>query len=340
MSQALSTPPPENSKNFQIPKYVKFGTRGTLGTLVFGSVLYILFRLKYFYFVICKFVQNDERFWKVLTSGGRFGCDIIVLFKRTERTVNMINFEAIKAKLPIRDVAAYYGMDVKRGGMVNCLFHSDNSPSMKLYDDHYYCFGCHTHGDVIDLTAKLFSLRPSEAANKLCADFHIDAVGSRPAEIKLPYEKTAKYRSDEQECYLALLQYLKLLEFWERKYAPCGSADDGVLSVGGSVLNAESSVGAKADRKQAMGEDSTLCSQNSELQTPRSSQPDMRFVEACTMKEYVSYLCDIFISGSDKERLAAVYDLLPHIPDLNAYTKRKVETETEFEGVRSVGSGV
>lgn len=243
--------------------------------------------------MICKFVQNDERFWKVLTSGGRFGCDIIVLFKRTERIGIMINFEAIKAKLPIRDVAAYYGMDVKRGGMVNCLFHSDNSPSMKLYDDHYYCFGCHTHGDVIDLTAKLFSLRPSEAANKLCADFHIDAVGSRPAEIKLPYEKTAKYRSDEQECYLALLQYLKLLEFWERKYAPCGS-----------------------------------------------SQPDMRFVEACTMKEYVSYLCDIFISGSDKERLAAVYDLLPHIPDLNAYTKRKVETETEFEGVRSVGSGV
>lgn len=34
---------------------------------------------------------------------------------------------------------------------INCLFHQEKTPSMKIYKDGYHCFGCGAHGDVIDL---------------------------------------------------------------------------------------------------------------------------------------------------------------------------------------------
>jgi hypothetical protein len=35
-------------------------------------------------------------------------------------------------------------------GMLSCPFHSDSVPSMKIYHDHYHCFGCGAHGNRID----------------------------------------------------------------------------------------------------------------------------------------------------------------------------------------------
>ena len=82
-------------------------------------------------------------------------------------------FEAVKANVSIPDAADFYGLRVSRSRMTCCLFHPDRHPSMKLYDDHFYCFGCHKHGDVITLTARLFDLSPFRAAEKLAADFSI-----------------------------------------------------------------------------------------------------------------------------------------------------------------------
>ena len=45
---------------------------------------------------------------------------------------------------------------------------------MKLYKDHYYCFGCGTHGDVIDLVGRLCGLTARQAAEKLIMDFGLD----------------------------------------------------------------------------------------------------------------------------------------------------------------------
>lgn len=42
---------------------------------------------------------------------------------------------------------------------------------MKLYGDHFHCFGCGAHGDVIDLTAGLLGYSKAEAARRLEADF-------------------------------------------------------------------------------------------------------------------------------------------------------------------------
>ena len=82
-------------------------------------------------------------------------------------------FEAVKAAVTPRMAAERYGLPVRQGNMVCCPFHNDRTPSMKLNEDYFYCFGCGATGDVIDLVAKLFNLSNYEAAQKLAADFGI-----------------------------------------------------------------------------------------------------------------------------------------------------------------------
>lgn len=58
-------------------------------------------------------------------------------------------YETVKAAVPLRAAADRYGLQQNWSGMTRCLFHEDHTPSMKLNDDYFYCFGCGTHGDVI-----------------------------------------------------------------------------------------------------------------------------------------------------------------------------------------------
>ena len=87
---------------------------------------------------------------------------------------------------------------------------------MKLYDDHFYCFACSAHGDVIDLTAKLLGLNFAEAVRRLAADFGIDPnndppMGSLP---QRPY--LSQFRRDELLCVSTLTEYERVLRRWKR----------------------------------------------------------------------------------------------------------------------------
>ena len=81
----------------------------------------------------------------------------------------MIDYNKIKHSIPPIEAAQRYGT-VKRDFM-RCPFHADRTPSLKLYGDHFHCFGCGAHGDVIDLTAGLLGCSKAEAAKYLEADF-------------------------------------------------------------------------------------------------------------------------------------------------------------------------
>ena len=35
--------------------------------------------------------------------------------------------------------------------LTNCIFHEDTTPSLGVYPDHYFCFGCKAHGSLRDL---------------------------------------------------------------------------------------------------------------------------------------------------------------------------------------------
>ncbi len=57
----------------------------------------------------------------------------------------------------LADVMARHGIDLRRSGgrlVGRCPFHDDRDPSLTLYvgdptDEHFHCFGCRAHGDVI-----------------------------------------------------------------------------------------------------------------------------------------------------------------------------------------------
>lgn len=76
-------------------------------------------------------------------------------------------FRLVRESVPMREAARICGVEADRAGMALCPFHDDHTPSLRLYDDHYYCFGCHAHGDAVDLAAFLTGLRPYMAAKFL-----------------------------------------------------------------------------------------------------------------------------------------------------------------------------
>lgn len=129
----------------------------------------------------------------------------------------MTIFEAVKTTVAPRMAAEHFGLSVSRNGMVCCPFHDDRHPSMKLYEDHYHCFGCQANGDVIAFTSKLFGITPLEAAQKLAADFGIRE--DRPsvlAKLKM-YTTQAE---NEKLCFRVLSEYLHILQDWKKRYAP------------------------------------------------------------------------------------------------------------------------
>ena len=130
-------------------------------------------------------------------------------------------FESVKAAATVRQAAEHYGLKIGQGNMVCCPFHADRTPSMKLNEDYFYCFGCGATGDVIDLVARLFNLSSYEAAQKLALDFGLDPKPPTAAAMvkpKRPYIR--QFREDEMLCFRVLTDYLHLLEDWKVRYAP------------------------------------------------------------------------------------------------------------------------
>jgi DNA primase len=130
-------------------------------------------------------------------------------------------FEAVREAVPVPVAAERYGLKANHAGMACCPFHDDHTPSLKLNEDYFYCFGCGAGGDVVELTRRLFDLRPYEAANKLAVDFGVDVPATAPPDGSLN-----RFRSDLLRCQQVLDEYLNLLIRWQRKYAPRSTDDE------------------------------------------------------------------------------------------------------------------
>ena len=133
----------------------------------------------------------------------------------------MISFDRVKEAITTRQAAESYGIHVNRHGFACCPFHHERTPSMKV-DQRYHCFGCSEDGDVIDFTAKLFGLDLKEAAEKLAADFGIDAPFEGSHIEPAPVVKTGKAALEKRfnDCWRLYCEYLHLLKRWKEQYAP------------------------------------------------------------------------------------------------------------------------
>ena len=131
-------------------------------------------------------------------------------------------FEAVKTAVHPRMAAERYGLPIQQGNMICCPFHADRTPSMKLNEDYFYCFGCGATGDVIALTAQLFDLPPAEAAKKLAADFGI--AGQKPS-ILAKLQRGKSQAEAERRCFRVLGDYLQILRDWKAHCAPQSPED-------------------------------------------------------------------------------------------------------------------
>lgn len=128
------------------------------------------------------------------------------------------DYQEIKARLSMRQVAEYYGFPANKSGLCLCPFHRDRNPSMKIYphDKGYYCFSCGSGGDVVKFVARLFHLDNEAAARRLIADFSlpIKTEGLSYREIR-EREKMKRSREELKKfysyAYATLSAYRQLL---------------------------------------------------------------------------------------------------------------------------------
>ena len=138
-------------------------------------------------------------------------------------------FQDIKDRVDLKDLVRYYGLEVDRGGFPCCPFHNERNPSFKVYEDHYHCFGCGEHGDHVDFVQKIYGLTNIEAAKKISHDL---GLGLDDGELAIPVKpRLLKPKKDEafllwlDESVHTLLEYKKLLNYWEKIYDPRSPID-------------------------------------------------------------------------------------------------------------------
>ena len=135
-------------------------------------------------------------------------------------------FQDIKDRVDLKDLVRFYGLDVDRGGFACCPFHNEKTPSFKVYEDHFHCFGCGEHGDHIDFVQKLYGVSNIEAAKRISQDFGLSLFDKEIATPVNPYLK----EKNEMNLWIrfaknTLTEYIDILNKWERIYMPRSPID-------------------------------------------------------------------------------------------------------------------
>ena len=119
-------------------------------------------------------------------------------------------FNIIKDNITAADVAEKYNLK-KYGRLYECPFHPDKTPSMQV-GERFYCYGCNESGDAIDLTAKIFDLRPKEAAEKIANDFGLSISDDYAHHSRDKPPNAKSLRDEKLETIEHLIEYEKILK--------------------------------------------------------------------------------------------------------------------------------
>ena len=67
--------------------------------------------------------------------------------------------QTAKQSIDLLSVVQAAGVELNRNGMALCPFHSEKTPSFKVFpDNHFKCFSCGAYGDEIDFVQKMYGL--------------------------------------------------------------------------------------------------------------------------------------------------------------------------------------
>lgn len=119
-------------------------------------------------------------------------------------------FEKVRRTVSARDIAERNGFHANRTGFIECPFHNEKTPSLKLYEDgHWYCFGCGQGGSSVDFAMRLYGVSALEAVRRLDSDFHLGLELDRP--LNRNEQEVAKHRREISETY-------RLFENWRSDF--------------------------------------------------------------------------------------------------------------------------
>lgn len=121
--------------------------------------------------------------------------------------MNLFNF--VKSQVSILDVVNQYAT-LKKAGLYwkgTCPFHGEKTASFTVspHREIYYCFGCHSGGDVVSFMAKVENCSPIEAAKLLIDRYQL----TPPANLSTELNSTA-HNEDRKEYY----ELCKLVAGW------------------------------------------------------------------------------------------------------------------------------
>ena len=137
----------------------------------------------------------------------------------------------IKSRLATKEVFLHYGFEPNRMGEICCPFHSEKTPSLKIYDGDrgWTCFGCHKGGDLISFVREYFGLTFTDAISKINTDFSLGLpIGER---ISLRQRREMEHREQRERErlegeYWAAFDVWKKYDTNKREYAPKSPSED------------------------------------------------------------------------------------------------------------------
>lgn len=139
--------------------------------------------------------------------------------------------QTIKDRLTMREVLERYGYEPNKKRFICCPFHLEKTPSMKIFEKDYHCFGCGEHGDTITFVQKLFNLSFQEALKKIDVDFGLNLYGDKTFEelrkshyqlkrLQAKKEREKAEREQVKSQYWAAFDEWKRLDDNKQNYAP------------------------------------------------------------------------------------------------------------------------
>lgn len=108
----------------------------------------------------------------------------------------MKDYKELTRLLDIKKVATDYGLQVNRSGFANCPFHQEETPSLKLYRDSFFCFGCGAGGDTISLVAGIEGISQSEAFDELNSRYGIGLSEAKAVKRKKVSPQHEQWKKD------------------------------------------------------------------------------------------------------------------------------------------------
>jgi len=106
-----------------------------------------------------------------------------------------MKIDSIKTRLSMRDILQHYNLYPNYHNFICCPFHDEKTPSLKIDDDKFRCFGCGKHGDLIDFVAFYENIDTKTAISLIDAWYNLGLSAPLTAEQKKLYKQQQAMRN-------------------------------------------------------------------------------------------------------------------------------------------------